>query len=599
MRINMNPEATVAEHLQDIKRNWLIAVGLKALFCVLSLQVILNLGIWKILLVGFLPLLGRFIIIGFLVPLCVMIWYLWYGYQKVIICPELKKTIGDSAYFLGFLFTIASIIAAMGDMALTNMQDGTMTYVASRFALAMITTLLGMTYRTYLTEFDPDEEDAAGAVSRGASPNNSAPYPNLRPDATPRQNEDARDTPEDTSNKTDQPSAPQPPSALPSRGGEKRDDEYAVSLVIKAISDDEVFRKLQDTMNQAIHSFNDMATNAVTVKNKLEAAAQVLVDSTGSHLKNSVTQMMDEASKIIIDSATKMASTNQELIEKNQKQLEEHAVAQKALMQDILTGISNSFNNTQRRNAAITEETQAALRAGLDGIAPIFQESARKLAEEQHAALAILSKATQTQRQSIDTTLTALNTATQELQTNIENLKSVYKSWNDETTMICTNVKESSKLLNRAYNRLANSLGSLSGTLNTTQNGVTNELMMVQDNVAKLKEFATSLSSSASTYNGVKFQFDKIVDALSAAEGKYQTIQEKFENNLTRTAGLIDKLPEVTSSLNTAAQEFNGSIDYLNKELVKTNKDIAAAANRYMMTKDSIKPHKSWWQFWK
>ena len=273
--------------------------------------------------------------------------------------------------------------------------------------------------------------------------------------------------------------------------------------------------------------------------------------------------------------------------------------AQKALMQDILTGMSNSFNNAQRRNAAITEETQAALRAGLDGIAPIFQESAHKLAEEQHSALAILATATKTQRASIDSTLNALNTATQELQTNIENLKSVYKSWNDETKMISSNVKKRSELLDRAYTKLATSVESLSGTMNTTQTGVAEELRKVQENVAKLKEFATSLSSSASTYNGVKFQFDKIVDALSAAEGKYQTIQEKFETNLTRTASLIDKLPEVTSSLNTAAQEFNGSIDYLNKELVKTNKDIADAANRYMLTKDSIKNRKAWWQFWK
>ena len=561
--------STTTDHLQEIKRNWLIAVGLKILFCILSLQVILNLAIWKFLLVGFLPLLGRFIVIGFLVPLCVMIWYLYYGYKKVRTCPELKKTVGDSAYFLGFLFTIASIIAAMGDMALTNMQDSTMTYVASRFALAMITTLLGMTYRTYLTEFDYDDEDTANTDSTC----------DQKPEL-PSQRDDKQN------------------SNQPQRGSNKQDDEYAVSLVIKAISDDEVFRKLQDTMNHAIHSFNEMATNAVNVKNKLEAAAQVLVGSTGEHLKNSVAQMMDEASKSIIDSASKMATANQELIDKNQKQLEDHMDAQKQLMKNILSEISAAYNDAQSRTAAITEETQTALRAGLNGIAPIFQEAAQKLIQEQQSALAMMEKSTLAQRRSIDVTLDALNTSTQELHTNIENLKTIYKSWNDETRLINTNIRKRSDHLNEAYNKLAISVETMSGTMDTTQNGLAEELHQIESNIAKLKEFTISLNGSVSSFNDVKIKFDGIINALSEAEGKYVSFEKQFGNNLTHAVGLIDKLPQVVSSLNTTAQEFNGCIGYLSRELVKTNKDLADAANHYMTTKDSIKSPKAWWHLW-
>lgn len=234
--------------LQDLREKWLIAVSLKILFCILSLKTILDLKIWNFVLIGFLPLLERFAIVGFLLPLMVMCWYIWYSYKEVKSHPEIRKTAGDSAYFLGFLFTIASIIAAMGDIALSDMRQETMTYVASRFALAMITTLLGMVYRTYLTEF---EQDAAARSS----------------------------------------------------GGGNQD----ISVVIRAMmEDDSPFQRLQNSMNQAIQNFEEIAHNASAIADTMAAAVQNLVEETGKKLDVSIVKLMEDSAKNIQNSALQM-----------------------------------------------------------------------------------------------------------------------------------------------------------------------------------------------------------------------------------------------------------------------------------------------------
>ena len=92
---------------------------------------------------------------GLALPLTVMVLYIWLG------ATQRDKTVSDekfadSCYYLGFIFTIASIIASLFD--LQNIGTG-LSDVAARFGAAMVSTCLGVIVRVILVSFRPSAED--------------------------------------------------------------------------------------------------------------------------------------------------------------------------------------------------------------------------------------------------------------------------------------------------------------------------------------------------------------------------------------------------------------------------------------------------------
>lgn len=97
-------------------------------------------------------------ILGFFFPLTFMLIYMWYGYQKTKDSePSVRQSYGDSCYYLGFLFTVASLIAALFVLGLHNNMETS--ELAIRFAAAMVTTLLGMAVRVYMVTFAKGKDD--------------------------------------------------------------------------------------------------------------------------------------------------------------------------------------------------------------------------------------------------------------------------------------------------------------------------------------------------------------------------------------------------------------------------------------------------------
>lgn len=94
-------------------------------------------------------------VFGLALPLIVMGLYIWLGATKrdTIVSDE---KFADSCYYLGFIFTIASIIASLFD--LQNIGSG-LSDVAARFGAAMVSTCLGVIVRVILVSFRPDTED--------------------------------------------------------------------------------------------------------------------------------------------------------------------------------------------------------------------------------------------------------------------------------------------------------------------------------------------------------------------------------------------------------------------------------------------------------
>jgi DNA anti-recombination protein RmuC len=66
----------------------------------------------------------------------------------------------DSIYYLGFLFTLVSIVAAIMDVG----PDADVSQVVNRFGVKLITTLIGLGARVYLVNFRPSTEDVAEGV---------------------------------------------------------------------------------------------------------------------------------------------------------------------------------------------------------------------------------------------------------------------------------------------------------------------------------------------------------------------------------------------------------------------------------------------------
>lgn len=97
-------------------------------------------------------------ILGLVVPITMMIAYMVIGH----FCREDDVSLerfADSCYYMGFIFTITSIIVCLFDLPNLGAAEG-MRNIALRFGAAMVSTVLGMGVRVYLVSFRKDSDDA-------------------------------------------------------------------------------------------------------------------------------------------------------------------------------------------------------------------------------------------------------------------------------------------------------------------------------------------------------------------------------------------------------------------------------------------------------
>lgn len=95
-------------------------------------------------------------ILGFTAPLLFMCAYIVLGYYRRD-NEVTDEKFADTCYYLGFLFTITSIIFSLFDLPHigAKIQD-----IAVRFGAAMVSTVLGLAVRVYLVSFKKDVTDA-------------------------------------------------------------------------------------------------------------------------------------------------------------------------------------------------------------------------------------------------------------------------------------------------------------------------------------------------------------------------------------------------------------------------------------------------------
>lgn len=94
--------------------------------------------------------------LGFAVPILIMCAYIVLGYFRRD-SEVTDEKFADTCYYLGFIFTITSIIFSLFDLPHigTKIQE-----IAVRFGAAMVSTVFGLSVRVYLVSFKKDVADA-------------------------------------------------------------------------------------------------------------------------------------------------------------------------------------------------------------------------------------------------------------------------------------------------------------------------------------------------------------------------------------------------------------------------------------------------------
>lgn len=96
--------------------------------------------------------------IGFIFPLAIMAAYVVLGLFKRDPDEVSDEKFADSCYYLGFIFTITSIIVALFDIDKLG-ETGKLAEIAVRFGAAMVSTVAGLVVRVYLVNFRKDLAD--------------------------------------------------------------------------------------------------------------------------------------------------------------------------------------------------------------------------------------------------------------------------------------------------------------------------------------------------------------------------------------------------------------------------------------------------------
>ena len=103
--------------------------------------------------------------ISVLLPLVVMIIYIFAIYRKAkgVLAND---QIGDSVYYLGFLLTLFALMLTLFDL---KGSDALIENIMPKFGVALITTLLGLAVRVFVTAFDVSHEDTQDITEKNLS----------------------------------------------------------------------------------------------------------------------------------------------------------------------------------------------------------------------------------------------------------------------------------------------------------------------------------------------------------------------------------------------------------------------------------------------
>ena len=78
--------------------------------------------------------------------------YILINIKKTKGIPVIRAVFADSVYYLGFLFTFVALVVAMMELTKEGFE---IKYIVGTMGPALVTTIIGMAFRIYYTQFDP------------------------------------------------------------------------------------------------------------------------------------------------------------------------------------------------------------------------------------------------------------------------------------------------------------------------------------------------------------------------------------------------------------------------------------------------------------
>ena len=327
-------------------------------------------------------------ILGFFLPLGVMIAYIVVGWFSVKNnTRELRTIFGDSCYYLGFLFTLSTIVIALFDVGLRGVE---IQAIATRFAAAMVSTLIGLAVRIAINLYNKHSHNIIGDYS---STNNG-------------KQGDAKSDPN------------HPENNLPYYGDE--DDSFAdkalevspdddISIIIQANCRN--LALLNNLLNVSLHQFEELSNQMQYQMSRqitdidantqfLKEAHKQLFEESETRIKNSlsalessvksVSDTLEKSMKNSVDNFNQHLKEGLELIHAERETIQKDFLGQQAkITQHCLDAVSDLSRATLKEVEDIHShyensfgKTDESIKATFKSLEDQYQNTLEKLSNE-------------------------------------------------------------------------------------------------------------------------------------------------------------------------------------------------------------------------
>ncbi len=513
------------------------------------------------------------VFMGFCVPLGVMLAYLLLGWQLVKNGDrQALLNYGDSAYYLGFLFTIASIILALMDLSRTEFAVGD---VATRFAVAMLTTLLGMAIRVYFVTF-AEQREKEKAKQKHKKLLEEAKRRGAKSGRDGRDGVDGEDpdAPDGFTRLTPQQEQIVPVDKL--FGTEEEDLAYLTNAnisnlrtmgqsIIACINDFERLRVLLNNMSGRVRHDLEEGVEIVR-KSQME-----MLERTRDHLTQMGENFEEKLAKSVEDTGEKLAKS----------------------VEDTGETVRAAFDEQIRKTSDLADQSLSVLLETNKSVGDEIKSHASTLGSAVHDASGELNR-------SVSRLATGLDKSAAKLATGLDESTARLTSGLDESTARLTNEIDRSAV--KLVNQFDKSVADMSGEMGRSITGMTTEMgRTINGMTADLGRSVANLTTNFDqTVTGVttglnhsvsKFSKDlvesfepeaSVKDSLNRLNQTLEALSDDLRRKIERIelpdAYLQKSTAQFEERLNGDMSKIRGSIDEVVQELAVLKKTIAETA---------------------
>lgn len=467
---------------------------------------------------------------GFWLPIIAMIIYMVYGYIKTKKAPlDDQLNYGDSCYYLGFLFTIASIILALYIIGKTE-GDFDPADLAIRVAAAMVTTLLGMAMRVYWVTFgkrrlDQNEVSNDGRI-HGDEPSGGSSQ------------------------------------EIYIEAHLKNLEKLNKSLVLNI---DATERLRNNLVNLGARITNDIEVNCKAFQTFMEE----MVEQTRTVMQNHQNEFHDAMSASVMTTKEQLSTLITESTEQTQKYVEDS-------LKNVDTTAKKSIEKVDAVAVSSVEQVDAAVKNTIQKVDEVAQRSVDKIDSVIQQSVDTMNSVTELSAQKVSDialhTMEGVSTQsekmTSQLQASIENISNASKVFADRVSVETLPTQE----WKNSLNKVSQHLDAVVDNFAKKTNAVVDTSMNVQKNVQdfgqtlvssvmlakeELNQATESFKQNARDAKQANEELGKVVHSeVSSLEQKMNQISQKSNH-------LSAQIQQLDHTIKTAPAEKKGFISRL------------------------------------